>query len=146
MCVYKIYTLDTIDNLGEKFVRIKLDYTSSIPMYQQIKCAIKNNIYNGVIKDKEVLPSIRQLAKELNVSMITVKRAYSDLEYEGLVSTVSGRGTFISLQDYSLILENRKNDMLIRLREQVGELKAAGITEEQVIQLIIDEYNMVGRK
>ena len=146
MCVYKIYTLDTIDNLGEKFVRIKLDYTSSIPMYQQIKCAIKDNIYNGVIKDKEVLPSIMQLAKELNVSMITVKRAYSDLEYEGLVSTASGRGTFISLQDYSLILENRKNDMLIKLREQLGELRAAGITEEQIIQLVIDEYNMVGRK
>lgn len=115
-------------------------------MYQQIKSAIKNNIFNGEIKDKELLPSIRQLAKELNVSMITVKRAYSDLENENLVSSASGRGTFVNLEDYSAVLENRRNEMLARLREQVDEVKAAGVSEEEIIQMVIEEYNMVGRK
>lgn len=127
-------------------MRIKLDYTSSVPMYQQIKSAIKNNIFNGEIIDKELLPSIRQLAKELNVSMITVKRAYSDLENEGLVSSAAGRGTFVNLEDYSAVLENRRNEMLARLREQVDEVRAAGISEEEIIQMVIEEYNMVGRK
>lgn len=145
----RVYTLSTIFYLkawGGKVVRIKLDYTSSVPMYQQIKSAIKNNIFNGEIIDKELLPSIRQLAKELNVSMITVKRAYSDLENEGLVSSASGRGTFVNLEDYSAVLENRRNEMLARLREQVDEVRAAGISEEEIIQMVIEEYNMVGRK
>lgn len=127
-------------------MRINLDYTSSVPMYKQIKDAIKENIYNGQLKDREVLPSIRQLAKELDVSMITVKRAYTDLEYEGLVNTVSGRGTFISIENYELILEHRKNELLMKLREEVNELKLAGINEEEIIQLVLEEYSMVGGK
>ena len=121
-------------------MRINLDYTSSIPMYEQIKNSIKENIYNGRIKDKELLPSIRQLAKDLNVSMITVKRAYTDLEYEGLISTILGKGTFVRLKDYSSIVENRKSELLMEVREQVNKLKLAGINEEEVIQLIIEEY------
>ena len=92
------------------------------------------------------MPSIRQLAKELDVSMITVKRAYTDLEYEGLVNTVSGRGTFISIENYELILEHRKNELLMKLREEVNELKLAGINEEEIIQLVLEEYSMVGGK
>lgn len=127
-------------------MRINLDYTSSVPMYKQIKNAIKQNICNGQVKDKELLPSIRQLAKELNVSMITVKRAYTDLEDEGLVSTVLGRGTFVELKDYSLIIQHRKSELLMRLREEINELKLAGIAEEEIIQLVIEEYSIVGGK
>lgn len=125
-------------------MRINFDYTNSVPMYVQIKDAIKENIYNGQLKDKEALPSIRQLAKELDVSMITVKRAYTDLEYEGLVTTVSGKGTFVNLSDYSKIIEHRKSELLMRLRDEVVNLKIAGIKEEEVIKLILEEYSMVG--
>lgn len=125
-------------------MRIHLDYTDSIPMYVQIKNAIKQNIYSGQLHDKEPLPSIRQLAKELNVSMITVKRAYTDLEYEGLVTTVSGRGTFVKLSDYSSIIEHRKSELLKNLRDEVQKLKQAGIAEGEVIQLVVDEYNTLG--
>lgn len=126
------------------FMRINFDYSNSVPMYEQIKDAIKENIYNGQLKDKEVLPSIRQLAKELDVSMITVKRAYTDLEYEGLVITVSGKGTFVNLSDYSKIIEHRKSELLMKLRNEVVNLKMAGIKEEEVIKLILEEYSMVG--
>lgn len=127
-------------------MRINLDYTNSTPMYVQIKSAIKENIYNGQLKDKEMLPSIRQLAKELEVSMITVKRAYTDLEYEGLVSTLAGRGTFVKLSDYSTIIEHRRDELLMKLRQEIGTLKAAGIKEEEVVQLVLEEYSMVGGK
>jgi len=123
-------------------MRIDLDYKSSIPMYEQIKEAIKKNIYNGMVKDQEMLPSIRQLAKELDVSMITVKRAYTDLEYEGLVNIISGRGTFINLENYSSIIKHREEELLMKLRKSVNELKLAGVAEEEVIRVIIEEYGV----
>ena len=127
-------------------MRINLDDISSVPMYKQIKDSIKANIYSGQLKDKEVLPSIRQLAKELDVSMITVKRAYTDLEYEGLVHTITGRGTFVNVENYSLIVEHRKSELMMKLREEINELKLAGIKEEEIIQLVIEEYSVVGGK
>jgi len=111
-------------------------------MYEQIKEGIKKNIYNGMVKDQEMLPSIRQLAKELDVSMITVKRAYADLEYEGLVNTISGRGTFINLENYSVIIKHREEELLVKLRKNVNELKLAGVAEEEVIRVIIEEYGV----
>lgn len=124
-------------------MRISLDNTSSIPMYEQIKNAIKENIYNGEVKDKELLPSIRQLARELDVSMITVKRAYMDLEYEGLINTVSGRGTFVKMTNPSLIIEHRKNELLLGLRDEILKLKRAGIKEEEIIKLVLKEYSLM---
>ncbi len=124
-------------------MRISLDNTSSVPMYEQIKNAIKENIYSGEVKDKELLPSIRQLAKELDVSMITVKRAYMDLEYEGLINTISGRGTFVKMEDHSLIMEHYKNELLIGLRDEILKLKRAGIKEEEIIKLVLNEYSLM---
>lgn len=124
-------------------MRLQLDYSSSMPIYEQIKVQIKDNIYGGTLKDKEVLPSIRQLAKELNVSMITVKRAYTDLESEGLVNTVSGKGTFVNIEDYSRIIESRRKELLQELRENIIKLKLAGVDEEQVIEAVIREYSLV---
>ena len=124
-------------------MRISLDNTSSVPMYEQIKNAIKENIYSGEVKDKDLLPSIRQLAKELDVSMITVKRAYMDLENEGLISTISGRGTFVKMKDHSLIMEHYKNELLIGLKSEILKLKRAGIKEEEIIKLVLNEYSFM---
>ena len=124
-------------------MRISLDHTSSVPMYEQIKSAIKDNIYSGEVKDKELLPSIRQLAKELDVSMITVKRAYMELEYEGLINTISGRGTFVKMENHSLIMEHHKNELLIGLRDDILKLKRAGIKEEEIIKLVLNEYSLM---
>ena len=124
-------------------MRISLDNTSSVPMYEQIKNSIKENIYNGEVKDKDLLPSIRQLARELDVSMITVKRAYMDLEYEGLINTVSGRGTFVKMTDRSLIMEHRKNELLLGLRDEILKLKHAGVKEEEIIKLVLKEYSLM---
>ncbi|MDP4178368.1 MAG: GntR family transcriptional regulator, partial [Bacillota bacterium] len=77
-------------------MKINIDYNSDLPMYEQIKTCIKENILSGKLNYQDPLPSVRQLAKELDVSTITIKRAYIDLEHDGFIYTLSGRGTFVN--------------------------------------------------
>lgn len=117
-------------------VKISLDYGSGIPMYEQIKEAIKQNIYKGYLQKDDMLPSIRQLAKELDVSMITTKRAYIDLEHEGFIYTVSGRGTFVKMQDLSKAVSERQEKLLKEYREYLITLREAGIKKQDLINII----------
>ena len=75
---------------------ILISNDSPVKLYEQIENQIKNQILNGSLKSGEMLPSIRMLAKELKVSIITTKRAYEELEKEGFIETVVGKGTFVS--------------------------------------------------
>ena len=77
-------------------MNILISNSSSVPLYEQISNQVKNQILNGELKPSEVLPSIRMLAKDLKVSIITTKRAYEELEKEGFIKTVAGKGTFVS--------------------------------------------------
>lgn len=117
-------------------MKISLDYGSGVPMYEQIKEAIKQNIYKGYLQNDDMLPSIRQLAKELDVSMITTKRAYIDLEHEGFIYTVSGRGTFVKLQDLSKAVSERQEKLLKEYREYIKMLQEAGIKKQDLIDII----------
>ncbi len=94
MYIISIYTLYTVKR-GET-LNISISHTSTIPLYEQIQTQIKNQILNGSLKSGEGLPSIRNLAKELKVSIITTKRAYEELEKDGFIETVIGKGTFVS--------------------------------------------------
>ncbi len=117
-------------------MKITLDYSSPMPMYEQIKEAIKQNIYKGYLENNDPLPSIRQLAKELNVSMITTKRAYIDLEHEGFIYTMSGRGTFVKIQDLSKAVYDRQQKLLEECKDYFVILKEAGLKKEQLTELI----------
>lgn len=77
-------------------LKLVISQTSNKPIYEQIKDQIKKQIIEGSLKAGEALPSIRVLAKELNVSVITTKRAYDELEKEGFIVTVPSRGTFVA--------------------------------------------------
>ena len=77
--------------------------TSEYPIYEQIKQQIKKNILKGYVSAGEHLPSMRELAKDLQVSLITTKRAYEDLEKDGFVTTIRGKGTFVKEQDNSIL-------------------------------------------
>lgn len=109
-------------------------------MYEQIKEAIKENIYKGYLQNNEGLPSIRQLAKELDVSMITTKRAYMDLEHEGFIYTVSGRGTFVKVHDLEKAVSERQAKLLKEYKAYLGLLKEAGLTKQELIKLIEEQY------
>lgn len=86
-------------------MRIVISNQSELPIYAQIKEQVKEQILNGQINEGTVLPSIRQLAKELGVSVITTTRAYSELESEGFISSVQGKGSIVRKKDNSMIRE-----------------------------------------
>ena len=86
-------------------MRIVISNQSELPIYAQIKEQVKEQILNGQINEGTVLPSIRQLAKELGVSVITTTRAYSELESEGFISSVQGKGSIVRKRDNSMIRE-----------------------------------------
>jgi len=117
-------------------MNIIISYTNDKPMYEQIEDGIKQAIFNGEFKNNDMLPSVRQLAKDLNVSMITTKRAYIDLEHEGFLYTVSGKGTFIRLNNLSEIQNLREKEMLENFTEKVKEIKQADIKKSKIIKII----------
>jgi len=119
---------------------ITIDYTSELPMYEQIEACIKANILCGKLKFNDTLPSVRQLSKELNVSTITTKRAYIDLEHEGFIYTVSGKGTFVNTVDVSKLLLERKDKLIEEYEEITLKIMEAGVSKETIINIIENIY------
>lgn len=105
-------------------------------MYEQIKDGIRRAALNGEISDNGQLPSVRQLSADLNVSAITTKRAYMDLEREGLIYTVPGKGTFIALSDVSKVRSDYRRKQLDEFSENVKQLLEKGISKEELIDEI----------
>lgn len=122
-------------------MNIIISHTSERPMYEQIEEGIRRAIYDGEFKNGDMLPSVRQLAKDLNVSAITTKRAYIDLEHEGFVYTVFGKGTFVRLDKLSQLQDNRILDALDKLRTCTEECKKAGAEKDKLMEIIENVYN-----
>lgn len=119
-------------------MNIAISYTSDKPMYEQIEDGIKKAIYDGVLQNNELLPSVRQLAKDLNVSAITTKRAYIDLEHEGLVYTISGKGTFVRLDKLPELQKSREKELLKKFEDAAAECRQVGI-EKPMLKKILDD-------
>ncbi len=101
-------------------------------LYEQISKQIKNGILKGELSPGELLPSIRNLAKELQISVITTKRAYEELEKEGFIETVAGKGSYVSGQNNELLREKRLKMMEEKMADIVAESKALGISLEEI--------------
>ncbi|GHU56305.1 GntR family transcriptional regulator [Clostridia bacterium] len=114
---------------------------SSIPAYEQIKEQIKKRIISGELKDGETLPSMRMLARDLKVSIITTTRAYADLENEGLISTVQGRGCFVNALPKEIVRKQYINDIDASLSNAVIKGKAAGLSLAELLQKLEDKFN-----
>lgn len=138
--VYSQYThLDTeVYNLD-----ILISNDSPVKLYEQIENAIKNEILNGNLKSGEMLPSIRMLAKELKVSIITTKRAYEELEKEGFIETVVGKGTFVSGTNSERLKEAAMAEMEGRLEEVIVSAKFLGLSLDECIEILKDLYEEV---
>ncbi len=140
ICVYRLYIhLDTeVYNLD-----ILISNNSPVKLYEQIENAIKNEILNGNLKSGEMLPSIRMLAKELKVSIITTKRAYEELEKEGFIETVIGKGTFVSCTNSERLKEAAMAEMEGRLEEVIVCAKSLGLSLDECIEILKDLYEEV---
>lgn len=117
-------------------MQIILQNTGGKPIYEQITEQMKAQILSGVIPAGEQLPSIRTLAKDLRVSVITTKRAYEELEREGFVETMQGRGTYVSHQDTEQVREEHLRRIEQKLLEAVEIAKSAGISEQEVCEAL----------
>lgn len=119
---------------------IVVSMKSDIPAYEQIKEQIKAQILSGELSADEPLISMRQLARDLRVSIITTTRAYSDLEAEGLIYTVPGRGCFVK-GDAGLVREQYLYSIDKALETAVSKGKAAGLTLTELQERMEEKYN-----
>lgn len=116
---------------------------SAIPLYEQITRQLKEQILQGKLEQGSILPSIRALAKELKVSIITVKRAYEELEQEGFVETTPGKGTYVSMDNRERLREIRMSQIEEKLEEAVSSAKNIGMNLEDLIECITLIYEEV---
>ena len=122
-------------------MKINISYTSDKPMYEQIEDCIRQAALSGELENNHPLPSVRQLAADANVSTITVKRAYSDLEREGILYTISGKGTYIRLDNMEKIQDEHNAALMDELKKNVTALYKAGTEKNKIIKLIDEIYN-----
>ena len=122
---------------------ILISNSSPVALYEQIETQIKNQILNGNIKSGDPLPSIRSLAKDLKVSIITTKRAYEELEKEGFIETVVGKGTFVSGANSERLKEAAMAEMESRLEEVIISAKSLGLTLDECIEIFKSLYEEV---
>ena len=115
-------------------MEIIIKNTSGQPIYEQIFTQIKNLILNGTLKEGDMLPSIRGLAKDLRISVITTKRAYDELEREGYVNTVGGKGCFVAGMNKELIREENLKKIENHMQAILAIAKSCGITNEELIE------------
>lgn len=130
MCIYCTCILSTV---GGEMMEIIIKNSSNDPIYQQITSQIKALIIDGTLKAGDAMPSMRNLAKSLHVSVITAQHAYEELQKDGFIETVAGKGTFVSAQNKNFIREEQ-----LRIIEQKIEdiAKAAKIYDVSLDELI----------
>ena len=110
--------------------------SSGKPIYEQISSQIKNQIMNGTLEAGEVLPSMRALAKDLHISVITVQRAYEDLTRDGFIETVSGKGSFVAAQNTEFIQEEQLRKAEELLQRACDIARSHGISYEQLASIL----------
>lgn len=117
-------------------MEIIISNSSKKPIYEQITSQIKAMIMTDELETGQTLPSMRALAKSIHVSVITVQRAYEDLQRDGFIDTTVGRGSFVSAQNKDFIQEEQQRKVEEHLVQAVDIAKTSGITAETLCQLV----------
>lgn len=116
-------------------LHIIIDNKSGAPIYDQIYAQIKNLIVSGSLREDDPLPSIRALAKDLHISVITTKRAYEELEREGFIYTVAGKGSFVAAKNVELVREAHLR-RIEELMEEISRLAAGcGLSTAEILEM-----------
>ena len=117
-------------------MRIIISNASNEPIYTQISNQIKGSIIKGDLDEGEILPSIRGLARDLQISVITTKRAYEELEKEGFIETVPGKGSYVSTQNKELLKEKKLKIIEDKLNKIVDECKLMGFSYKDIDEML----------
>ena len=120
----------------EYFMKIIVKNKSELPIYEQIEQQMKAQILDGTITEDEQLPSIRQLARDLKISVITTTRVYNDLAEEGFIISVQGKGYFVAPRDNELLRERMLFEMEDGFEKAVSNGRNAGLTDEEIISAL----------
>ena len=114
---------------------IILSNSSGIPIYQQISSQIKGLIINSTLKEGDALPSMRTLAMELRISVITTKRAYEELEHDGFIESYTGKGSFVKAQNPELLREENLKQIEALLAQISEKAKQSGISLDELKEM-----------
>lgn len=118
-------------------MNIVISNSSGVPIYEQIKEQIRSAIINGEAAEGELLPSIRQLAHDLKISVITTMRAYSDLEQEGFVTNVQGKGCYVLPKNQDFIKEQRLREVEDSFLSAITSARLIGLSDEELTEILI---------
>ena len=116
-------------------MNIIISNSSSIPLYEQITQAIKQAIFSNELKEEEMLPSVRGLANELKISFLTVKKAYDELEQEGFIKTVQGKGSYVAPKNLELLREEKLKEIQEHMEKIKDIALVADISGEDVKEI-----------
>lgn len=117
-------------------MNIFIDNKSGAPIYDQIYSQIKNQIINGSLKENDMLPSIRGLAKDLKISFITTKRAYEELEREGFIHTIPAKGSYVAPKNIELLKEENLKKIEEHIEQIVKLAVSCNLSKENVIEMV----------
>ena len=125
-------------------MHIIINHSSMVPIYEQIMDQIKAAIISGELKADTVLPSVRNLSKELKISALTVKKAYDNLEQDGFTVTVHGKGTFVAAANQELLKEEHLKEVENTLELAISKGKRCGLSNEEIrnlFDMIMEDYH-----
>ena len=123
-------------------MKIIINNSIMVPIYEQIADQIKSQIRKGELKENDNLPSVRVLSRELKISALTVKKAYDFLESEGFTVTVHGKGTYVAATNTELLLEEQKKEVEHDLEAAIQKSRRCGISDEEIrtlFELIMED-------
>ena len=116
-------------------MNIILSNSNGIPIFEQIENAIKEAIFSNELKEEDMLPSVRNLANDLKISFLTVKRAYDELEEGGFIKTVQGKGSFVAPKNLELIKEEKLKEIQGYIEKIYNISKISNISENEIKEL-----------
>ena len=117
-------------------MRIIINHSSMIPIYEQIVDQIKKQINDHTLQENDPLPSVRSLSKELKISALTVKKAYDFLETEGLTKTIHGKGTFVTATDQQVAVEARRKAVEEEFEKAIDRAENIGMSKEEILEVV----------
>ena len=117
-------------------MHLVISNSSSVPIYEQIKEQIIEQIMNDELKEDEVLPSIRSLSKDIKISLMTIKKAYDQLESDGYIVSIAGKGTFVASRNSNLVKEHAQKEIEDNIQKAIDLAARYDISKDEIIDLV----------